>query len=435
MEETELIRELSSSEEFFLHSTKYESYYPVQMIHLKGKLNPKLFQEAICLVLEKYKILQTFIVEHEGKYYFKYEKDYKQRFMKENLEFYEKKHENDWIEHYKRELKEGSLKFTSQVREKGELTGLLLRIQLIYHEKFEISNLIIGYHHSLFDGSSLCMVMNDIFEFTKILMKEEKVVFEIREIEPARSLKNNESSSKEGLCDLPIKIKEAKERETYFNFVKINKSDMEKVIKKVKENKSTINSLIVTSLVYTAVKYLFQEKGKWFNFWNAVSQRNYTDLDKKSIGLYASIVSVPITIEDELFEYKPKEFWDKVKVYQQKILNSIDNGKGLRAFDPKKIIEVPLDLFSNYPFTRSSSIGLSNRGVLDSYIKENYEFFAIDGFYLAITYHNMGALLNVSCSTINGSCYLSFMGCTPLIERSVYDSMVKHFIQIFLDDQ
>lgn len=427
---SEIVRELTPNEEYFFHTSNYGAYFPIQLVDLKGYLPLKPFKEAIELVLEKYKVLQTVIIENEEKYYFKYETLYKERFFKENFQFYEKHKDDDWNSILKQELKEGIKTITAMGKEKQEKTGLLLRILLISSEKFENSQMIIGYHHSLFDGSSLCMVINDILDFTSKLIKREKIEFKPIGISNIKNQEFGKSSNKENMCDLPIKIKEVKDRENYFHFDKIKKEEMVKLLRKAKDHQVTFNSLVNTAMIYTSVKHLFQQKGKRFNLWNAVSNRIYLNVDKKEVGLYSNIVSFNIDIEEPLFEFKSEKFWEYAKIYHQMVLKNIDNGNGLTSLDPRKMKNIPIDSFSVFPFNRTPSIGGSNRGVLDNYIREDYDLFKIVGFYLSTNYENIGSLFVTSCSTINGNCYISFMGCVPLIEKEIYDSMVKYFFEI-----
>lgn len=421
-------RNLFESEEMFHEAIHLNAFYPVQAVILKGKLLPSTLKEAIKFLLEKYEILQAVIAKKDGILYYRIAEDFKERFMKENFTLIEKTDEKQWETILSKETEEGYQHILKNTKKEGDETGLLVRMYYLYNEKDENSELVLGYHHSALDGLSLTIIINDLLKFANSLMNNEKIEFKLQEILDLPNLEDPQSLGNKGeACGFPTKA--SKDKETYFTYLKIEKAKMAEILKKCKENQTTFNSLLLSGAYHSLTKYIFTENGKYFSIFSAVQLRNYFNYDKKAVGMLISGSTTVLEVEEKYLTFDSKEFWNKAKVLQQELIKSIDNGKGLAVFK-KGINSKPMDVKETpimYP-----NIGVTNRGNLDELIQGKHDHFEIFGYYLSLSYRNVG-LLTISTSTIQGNAYISIGGAKHLFSKEKLDEFVKYFFDILLN--
>jgi hypothetical protein len=87
------------------------------------------------------------------------------------------------------------------------------------------------------------------------------------------------------------------------------------------------------------------------------------------------------------------------------------------------------DIFNKYPFCRKNSFSISNRGVCDRYIKTNSDI-VIHEMYNTATSYNMGHLVNLFCTTLNNTCFITYHCCLPILSQDEFDNFSNTIDQI-----
>jgi hypothetical protein len=405
-----------------------DSLYPVQYVGLKGPLRISVFKTALKHLLTKYECLQTRIVKIDGQTRYKVVSDYESEYFTQNFHQITKNSTNQWKEVMKQEMEIGPSEFYKFYSDTHETT-LLTRMTVLVDENNNIQDLIFGYHHSIADGQSCVIWINDLLETCSLISSKSEIKLQFVEICDSIHVPLVSEFEKIEFCNVPIDKSTNISKLSPINIYK-EIENLTEILKSCKNHGVTLNVALSTSIISSARKYLFSDIGTNFQVMNAVNARKYYGVDPKAIGYYASGIANMIPIVDVSEE---KSFGERAKQYKNDFEILLDGGKGLSLIDPNVLAQIDDDLFKKWPYGKNCMIVISNRGVIDPFLKEQHGEVEITEMFHSVTAKSAPGLFIVLCNTLGGRMYVTFSSTSPFMTEESLQLVADEAIRILKD--
>lgn len=321
----------------------------------------------------------------------------------------------------------------------------LARIWLVQDEtntdEYKKSEIVFAVSHGMMDGRSTALFVDQLLQVMACLLEGNQPNLPIQKEtklpdEQTMSGKDDEMRN-EKFTVLPIaKSVTARERTWGVANYKIDKKNplMPKLKKLCKEHSVSINAALMASFVEAIDIQCKKVKFENSPFYHVVSA---VDLGGEISGQQLCSSHV-LAVMSEIEKTSDKTFWDIAKLYQQKLVKSVEEKKWLATvpsntqfFEPDFIDKTMLDTQGRLNTFTLSNMGDLNRffGKIDKDVWSHGPF-QITDVCISPNQQIMGSCFAVLVAFFNGNLSLSLGFPTPTYDRKFMDELAKTAIQV-----
>ncbi|NET75550.1 condensation protein [Okeania hirsuta] len=409
----------------------------VNVVYLEGFLAPDTVKQALKLVQNRHPILQVYIVECEDEFYFKSE-----GITEIPLQVLYKQDDNEAIKFAETELHK---QFENG---KNPLCRLTILYPDYYHNSCEI---VMTFHHGIVDGISCMQFIDELVCYCQQITDGENVstVESLKLLPPAEDLLNykiiNEKAieshqlTKEKQTIVPQLIIEqeasANERFTRMLPRMLSQEKTKMLIKKCKQEETTVHSAICTAMLLASAKLLSIDNQVNFSYGFPVNLRKYCEpeITNENLGCFISVLAFNQLIHQNTF------FWDLARECKAKTHDALISGVHINLLKQGKLREkqslnferermIQSRLSQENTMGRNNLFSISNRGKFKLCYKGDK--LKIKELYFAIGQHLRGDCFWSGVVTFNDQLFCNFIYVEPLISKKTAQLLADNVIML-----
>lgn len=330
---------------------------------------------------------------------------------------------------------------------------LLWNVTLVYDSSstIEMNELIMTIHHSVADGQSFTVLLNEIFEIMIDISEGNSIDTDVFHplSEPIESLvsqvlpddlaASNDTASSRTLLEYPIEY--CSDRHQRLSFINLGRDKSDKLLKLCKERGLTVNSTICAAIALSGYKHVHLEKfgtpsNAFCDIYISVSQRNNCTpvIPQDQVGLFYNGFSAKVYPDIDCQSFDSTALCKLGHCLQNQIQQFVRDRNSMHiSLSENWFQNVSGFMGTTEPQSgRLNHFNVSNRGKLDHLFprlllhKSNF-IIQLTEIYVATSQWKMGNFISIHVMSLNNQIMLTIASIDPLLSNEKHNQIVKEF--------